>query len=360
MRSRTLFIILGAFSGVLVSLLLGCQHDSDVVPMPTADAPFSPEPTMVATVETPIVPMQTPTSSAASPLSPLETPVSPAVTNRTYVPLVLRASPSPRVYVSAKKGVGLISGACPVKLTCEELQQLRVGWGFTWKPDLSPGWASCTDANGDPLELVGMIWGLQHLDRRRALQGTRSAWLLTFNEPDHHSQANMTPEVAATGWYTLEQYYPDKKLVSPGVTIDLAWLDRMRDAYIARYGTAPRFDALGVHCYPGTLGHCKQAVDYMSERLDRWGVDGGIWVNEYAIVAPADWSVAAYLDVVAEMAATTQWLEAHPDVARYAWFAPRYHGREWWAWSGDSRLLSCEAHELTLLGKAYAEVGGDE
>ena len=42
--------------------------------------------------------------------------------------------------------------------------------------------------------------------------------ILGFNEPNHASQSNLSPEQAALGWMELQAAYPDKTLVSPSAS----------------------------------------------------------------------------------------------------------------------------------------------
>ena len=59
-----------------------------------------------------------------------------------------------------------------------------------------------------------MIWGYWgHPESLPDL--SQHSTVLGFNEPNHHSQANMQPEQAATAWMDLQAAYPDQVLVSP-------------------------------------------------------------------------------------------------------------------------------------------------
>jgi hypothetical protein len=271
--------------------------------------------------------------------------------------MITKNYPKPHVYISPKKGVGLTSGYCPAKLNCDELKALRISWGFTWWPSIPRDLTGCTDYNDEPIETVAMLWGSYAVERPYLLTGANSDYLLTFNEPDHHGQANMSPHVAARAWYTIEHYYPDKKLIAPAPVISLNWLDRFVDAYVSRYNRLPRFDALAGHCYPGTLQHCQHVVEYLSERLQRWNVPEGIWINEYAVFAPPGWTIEQYVWMIRSMDQTTRYLEHHPNIDRYAWWTTRYADNEPWNPGNlESRLLFCNHHELTLLGHAYANL----
>ena len=281
---------------------------------------------------------------------------------RLYLPLITKPHPPP-VYISPKKGVGFTTGACTARLTCHELQELHIAWGFTWGPGIPGHLSQCTTPNGDPIETVPMLWGLYAVKRPYPFTNANSDYLLTFNEPDMGGQANIRPEVAARAWYTIEQYSPHKNLIAPAPALRYIWLDKFVDAYVAQYNRLPRFDALAGHCYPGTLGHCQHVVEYLTDRLQPWNVTEGIWINEYAVFVPPTWNIDQYTHMIRTMEQTTTYLEQHPHVDRYAWWTTKYTGDEHWngpaPWNPDhydSRLLFCHAHELTLLGRAYANL----
>jgi hypothetical protein len=275
-----------------------------------------------------------------------------------YFPIIAKNHPPPHIPLSNKKGLGYCNGQCPARLTCDELQALRITWGFTWGPGTPRRLADCRTVNGDPIEHIPMIWGMRDMDRQHTFPNSNSDYLLTFNEPEMYGQNNhIDPVVAASAWHTLETWYPDKKLIAPAVTVRYEWLDRMVEAYVGQYRRLPRFDALAGHCYPGTLGRCRTLVNFLTDRAQRWGVPEGHWINEYAYYAPTGWNLDQYLNAGRHLEQTTTYLENHPHVDRYAWFTAKYTGYESYVsedW--DSRLCYCNAHELTLLGQLYASI----
>jgi len=279
-----------------------------------------------------------------------------------YLPIITKNHPPPHIPLSHKKGIGYCNGQCPARLNCDELQALRITWGFTWGPGTPHRLADCRTINGDPIEHIPMIWGMRDMDRQHTFPNSNSDYLLTFNEPEMHGQNNhIDPVVAASAWHTLETWYPDKKLIAPAITVRYEWLDHMVQAYIEQYRRLPRFDALAGHCYPATLGRCRTLVNFLTDRAQRWGVPEGHWINEYAYYAPAGWNLDQYLNAGRHLEETTTYLENHPNVDRYAWFTAKYTGRESYVseeW--DSRLLYCNAHELTLLGQLYANIEPSE
>ena len=104
----------------------------------------------------------------------------------------------------------------------------QVTWGYNW------GWPSNgLDAS---FEFVPMLWGVPSAadpDWTSAAEAAQN--ILTFNEPDLGSQANIIPSVAATGYQTYVQPLAGQTRISyPAVTnggegmlpyIGLGWLD---------------------------------------------------------------------------------------------------------------------------------------
>jgi hypothetical protein len=238
---------------------------------------------------------------------------------------------------------------CPA-IGCAELADLRVSWAFTWHHTV-PDWLE-----GCAIEVIPMIWGAR---TTRADLAGNSDWLMTFNEPDHPGQANLSPEQGATAYRLIETWYPDKLLISPAVVFGWQWLIDMRAAYISRYGAAPRFDAFGLHCYPvkpslTLLDWTRQLLDEGERLCDLWGVKGGIWVNEWA-----QWDSDKRDLQRSEVLQMTILLNNRKSVAGHAMWALSYSMNPgpdavWQPPTCDTRLLDCETGSLTALGHAYA------
>lgn len=192
--------------------------------------------------------------------------------------------------------------------------QVGASWAYNWHSQLP-------DCPG--VEMVPMVYNAHHLEGLRLGQYRmmgNSEYILGFNEPDNHFQANLTPEEAAGLWHTLEAEYPDRRLVSPAVVFHTDWLVRFRAAYIARYGTPPRLDGLAVHCYRNVVDACRETVEAVIGYARAWGVSS-VWVTEFMF-----WGEGAEAKAVAFIA----WMNAEPMIARYAWFPGTLTGEERW------------------------------
>lgn len=249
-----------------------------------------------------------------------------------WLPLVQRAS--------TKKGVGLTYGHCG------DVQRVGASWFYTWSP-----WPR--DCEG--VESVPMIWGSN--DIGKTPRGT-SAWLLGFNEPDRSNQANLTPGAAAELWREIETLYGlrsnDKqlarKLVSPAVShTDVDWLRRFVAAYVDLYGEMPQLDALAVHCYANDVDKCIATVSEVIELAESWGVLGGVWLTEFSTWPKAGEEVGIALDRARKL---IEVLDGEPGVVRYAWFAARIRGDEWWV-GPSTALVEFDGLGLTMYGEMY-------
>jgi hypothetical protein len=250
-----------------------------------------------------------------------------------FVPLALGGRDMP--------GVGL------TYRRCEDAAAVGARWQYGWTPQP----AAC-----EGVEDVPMVWGR---DAVGAPVTGDSLWLMGFNEPDRANQADLSPAEAAVLWRTVETAYPDRKLVAPAPShVDVAWLERFRAAYVLRWGQAPRLDALAAHCYRATAAECMATVGWYITQAQAWGV-GEVWVTEFAFLpcwyggGPAGEERA-----LAEAGAFVTWLRAQPKVTRWAWFASRIEGTEWWA----ERDPACNSALLragpTQAGLAGADLTG--
>ena len=267
-----------------------------------------------------------------SKVSPLPTPLSPLPTQQPY-----RRQPStlwlPHVEHAPRKGLGLTYGHC------EDAQRVGASWFYTWSP-----WPK--DCEG--LESVPMIWGQS--DIGKTPRGT-SIWLLGFNEPDRENQADVTPGAAAELWREIERLYGDDwLLVSPAVShTDIDWLRRFYGAYLHKFGEIPVLDALAVHCYANDVQQCLAVVREVGELAEKWGVLGGVWLTEFAF-----WPVGA--EEVGDGSKRAEQFSAglggEPHPRRFAWFAARMKGDEWWM-GPSTALVEFDGSQLTSYGLMY-------
>ncbi len=152
-------------------------------------------------------------------------------------------------------------------------------------------------------------------------------YVLVLNEPNLTSQANLTPQQAATLWPRYEAIAAQTgvKIVGPAITWGtmpgyqdpVVWMDAFYSAYeAANGGRKPQIDYLAFHWY-----------DYgLSGQLDRLTKYGKpFWVTEFA-----NWhsqNDGAQIDTAAkqqmQMTSMVATCESRTDVFRYAWFTGR-------------------------------------
>jgi len=249
---------------------------------------------------------------------------------RFYMPIA--KIPAPR------KGMGLSYGVCSDAIA----MGTRWQYGWTARP------TACNYT-----EDVPMIWGYSQMG---ATVTGDSPYLMGFNEPDRPGQANLTPGKAAELWHMLEAEHPDRLLVSPAPShLHPEWLALFRGAYIGRYGTPPRLDVLAIHCY-GTLAGCQPVIQQVINYAQAWNIAGGVWVTEFAVL-PCWYSDPA--DAVAEEQRLIEWMESQASITRYAHFAARIRGDEWWGPVPEcnTALFDWGTYTPTIYGEMYREMG---
>ena len=117
---------------------------------------------------------------------------------------------------------------------------MNAAYIYSWNPNPD---------EGGTVEAIPMIWDeTQIFDK----VGTRSKWIMGFNEPDIcPNQACMTPKEAAIAWKKIENLYQDKYLLAPVPSQkDIYWLVN----FIAEYkkindNRLPRMNGMAFHCY---------------------------------------------------------------------------------------------------------------
>lgn len=246
-----------------------------------------------------------------------------------YLPFVGNA---PRVARSDSVGLTDISH-------CEDILRVDGSWSYDWSPmpPACPG-----------IEMVPMIWGRPQLGSEI---GGNSAYLLGFNEPNvPNLYSGMTPDEAAILWHdSIEDRYPDRLLVTPSSSNDVQWLRDWRSAYEARYGRAPRMDAIAGHIYGTDLADARRILAEFVQLAREWRLP--LWISE--------WSFAA-CGVPDAYAASRQFLadlNATPEVARSAWFGSRFDGAEaWWTHPPKPGCLTNLFDSATGMPTAYGDL----
>jgi hypothetical protein len=249
------------------------------------------------------------------------------------------------VAMSCKRG--LAANAAPTAALAPSAGSPGVVWWYNWTT-VSPG-------GGPGVEYVPMIWGGGSLTQAIP---AGSRYLLGFNDPNVKSQANLTVAQAAADWPAVEALGRPAgiPLVSPGVGYCVQGADTSQCAdpaipdpytYLSDFFAACagcRVDYVALHAHLCDLASLRAFIEGNGQS------DGGspgflefgkpLWVTELA--CDATHSVA---EQKAFMEAAVPYLEANPNVARYAWFS---------AAPIPNAMLTSADGSVTDLGATYA------
>jgi hypothetical protein len=220
-----------------------------------------------------------------------------------------------------------------------------IGWWYNWaaKPDDT----LMTGYPGLGVEFVPMVWGGTFDPATLEKQVPAGAkYLLTFNEPNFGSQANLTPAQAAALWPKIEMFAKGRgmKIVSPAVnycgspcneTDPFMWLQKFFAAC-----TGCQVDYVAMHWYACTKAALTSTVAKYEQQFGK-----PLWVTEFSCLD--DKSKVNDADELTYMQDAVAALEADPMVFRYAWFTGRSTG------SPPISLLATTSGQLTPLGQKY-------
>ena len=227
-----------------------------------------------------------------------------------------------------------------------------VTWWYNWAvvPDQGVRSGAYTTLG---VEFVPMVWGGSfNVDAvvRDVPQGAR--FLLGFNEPNFHSQADMTAARAAELWPRIEEIAERRNLalVSPAVNFcgggchDTNPFDYLRDFFAACQGC--RVDYIGIHIYVGCNTGGQNRAQWLIDHVNSYKAqfDKPFWLTEFACD-----DAGSLEDQRRFMVDAVNFLENEPRVQRYAWFAGRATNVR------NASLLGADG-ELTVLGQTYVDL----
>lgn len=224
----------------------------------------------------------------------------------------LLAQPAGADTTSARKGVS----ATDVDGATQAITDVGASWYYDW--------GSSTGGITKPAgaEFVPMIWGAGSVDPTDLAQAEQQGTeLLSFNEPDLASQANMSVEQALDLWPQLEA--TGMRLGAPAVAFGGdtpgGWLDQFMSGAAAR---GYRVDFIPLHWYGGDFSSAAadELRGYLQAVYDRYHKP--IWLTEYALTDfsgstpryPTDQQQVDFVN------SSTAMLDSLSFVERYAWF----------------------------------------
>jgi len=268
-----------------------------------------------------------------------------------YLPILIVPPPP-----NPKKGVGVVASP-----GCTDLQTLQASWYLNWKffPD-----STCTIHEAEKFVPRLRDASMMKFLTPAINSAKASGWLIGFSEPNLSWQANMSPDQGAILWRQIEQAADAAggiKLVSPSPNqynpgdadpYGHQWLWAMVDAYRARYGHNPRFDAIGWNIYAKKHSDIKAYLTTRRNEALARGYDVPIWILEYG----GECWRSSDNGNTGIMNETTAWFNATPWIGRYAWFANRLTGSQPFAkgWQSCS-LIRPNTGLSTELGQTYSK-----
>ncbi|KAF7940359.1 uncharacterized protein EAE98_000486 [Botrytis deweyae] len=187
----------------------------------------------------------------------------------------------------------------------------KVAWAYNWGS--SPDGLS---ASG--IEFVPLLWGLKSTftgawsAAASSAIASGSTHLMSFNEPDLSTQANIGASDAAAGYKTYMQPFAGKaKLGAPAVTngaspMGLTWLK----SFLSSCSDCT-IDFVCIHWYDSASN-----VAYFKQYVQDAYTAGGnrpLWITEFQASGSTDEQNAFMKEVL-------PWLDASTMVDRYAWF----------------------------------------
>jgi hypothetical protein len=209
----------------------------------------------------------------------------------------------------------------------------QVTWGYNW--------AIHRNGLDNSREFSPMLWGLPSSlspEWTAAVQTAGVENILSFNEPDLGSQANISPSDAAAGHLAyLEPFAGQVRISTPAVTngpppnMGTGWMDQF-----FQHCNTCTIDFVAIHWYAnndpeGFKSHVQQFYDKYHRP---------IWITEFAASGSEEEQISFLQDVL-------PWLDAQDYVERYAYFGvfPGF-------------LINEAGNGLSALGEVYATYSG--
>ncbi|KAK4941289.1 hypothetical protein LTR28_008927, partial [Elasticomyces elasticus] len=191
--------------------------------------------------------------------------------------------------------------------------------GFVGSPFISwaYNWASTTSGLSSTFEFVPLLWGnatwftnTWSADASKAIAGGAKN-LMSFNEPDLSTQANMSPKDAATAFMKyMMPFSRQARLGSPAVTngggaMGLNWLS----AFLGECSSC-NISFVPIHWYDSATN-----IAYFKEHITNASTITGkpIWLTEFG-ASGTDAQISTFLQEV------MPWMDKSPFVERYSYF----------------------------------------
>jgi hypothetical protein len=267
-------------------------------PVPAAASPEPEAPKVDAAAQAP--------AQAPAPPAPAETKAAPASDEKT------NGAAPPAAPAGGKRGFAYND--------CGLVNSFATGGGsgVTW----AYNWDSHHNGLAAPVNYVPMLWGNipEHTNRWRTnadkMISSGSTHLLSFNEPDHPDQSNMSPESAAQAHVEyMNEYAGRARIGSPAITnsnIPGQSTDWLKNWVNACKGAGCVYDFCVAHWYSQASTPSFEVKAYLDRVHD--ACEGKpVWLTEFA-PSGSDEEVAAFLKENLQMFDGLGYLE------RYSYF----------------------------------------
>jgi len=236
--------------------------------------------------------------------------------------------------------------------TVYRLEDMNAAWYYNWYTMPAAGAASW-------LIFEPQVWGNTADLGLGGLRGKGLRSVMTFNEPDSATQADMTAAQALGRWPELMA--SGLRLGSPAMSNNAAAATGWLAPFMRTIENDPALevDYMVMHCYASAAG-AAGALAVLKMVDDNWArYRRPIWIKEFAVAsfapgspwAPGGTGKAA--DVAAFMECLLEGLDKRPYVERYAWYPFATDDPD----GAKSALFDYGTGELTALGRVYKGLG---
>lgn len=263
--------------------------------------------------------------------------------------------------IVVKKGVGVSRYNNANSL--DKLKNLNIGWYYNWSVNDPFG------GSGLVGEFVPMIWGASSVNAtnlKKIKDGYDSGkfkYLLTFNEPDHPSQSNMSVDTAIELWPQLEALGIPLSSPCPA-DYSSGWLDEFMTK-AKKFNR--RVDFIAIHCYQDFSQSGIENVmkkDFLEVIYQKYQLP--IWLTEFGAIDIKYWATQTYtpacnLKMAKEYVEnSTKMLEKLGYVERYAWFLDNYNERgDKIPYEGRFSALYNDNDTISETGKLYKAINSN-
>jgi hypothetical protein len=289
------------------------DYNKPAPPAPPAPAPAPPAPAPAPPAPAPPPPPPViPQPNPPSPPSPPSPPPSPSANPQPVPP-----PPPPSTgngYSGKKRGLAYND----INL-CSAFSGNKIGFAYNWGQAENgnlPAGAQFIPMMHKPSDSTPEAF-LANIDKAVS-KGTQA--VMTFNEPDHAQQANLSPGAACEAWARyiapISASHPNVEIMSPSVTngpapMGLDWLSRFQ-----KECAGAKFHSVNIHWYDQYDGETFNRFKAHVEKAASTFPGLSIWLTEFGLnpgTANAEQASSFLKQAIG-------YLDGHASIKGYAWF----------------------------------------